>query len=132
MKRTILMMAMMVASMVASDTGRKLNFKVNFPFQVGNVTMPAGEYQVSSMAFSGTSFGIRNVATGRAVMVPLPTRTTQKLPNTPAIEFRCAGQACEVQSISHLKEGLRNEAWPKAGKFQIVAVALTPEMAKGE
>lgn len=132
MKRTILMLTMMVATMMASDTSRKLNFKVSFPFQVGKVTMPAGEYQVSSLALSGTSFGIRNVQTGRAVMVALPTRTTQQLSKAPLIEFRCAEKVCEVQSVSHLRDGVRNEAWKKDGKFQIVAVALTPETVKGE
>lgn len=114
----------------------KLNFHADFPFQVGKMTMPAGNYTVRETTVAGPGITVYNVAAKKGAFLKLPTPS-----NTPArderasIDFRCAESACTIVSIANLRSGFRFSAWGAAKKDPnavLISVKLTPSNEKAE
>lgn len=114
-------------SAFAADT--KLNFHVDFPFQVGKMTMPSGEYAVSASG-SPNSIQIQNVQAKASAFVTLPAPSTVKADGTASIDFRCVESSCSIVSVSNLVNGVRNSAWSvkdQGSKATLISIRLKPQ-----
>lgn len=123
---TVLTMTLAVSAF-AADT--KLNFHVDFPFQVGKVAMPAGDYAVSASA-SLNSIQIQNVKAKASAFVTLPTKSTAKADGTASIDFRCVDSSCSIVSVANLVSGVRHSAWTvkdQGTKATLISIRLQPQ-----
>jgi hypothetical protein len=111
----------------AADT--KLNFQVDFPFQVGKISMPAGTYVVSGSNDASPGIRIENVQGKNAAFVTLPARLDSQSAGRPSVDFRCVESQCSIVAIDNLRSGTRFATWAlKANRPQgtIISVNLTP------
>jgi hypothetical protein len=123
---TVLTMTLAVSAF-AADT--KLHFHVDFPFQVGKRTMPAGDYAVSSTT-ARNSIQIQNVEAKAGAFVTLPTQSTAKADGAASIDFRCVENACSIVSVANLVNGVRHSAWTlkeQGAKATLISVRLRPQ-----
>ena len=72
MKPILKILAVSTLAMAAFGADNKLNFHVEFPFQIGKLTMPAGEYSIKETAAYLPHFQLMNVAARTNVLVWLP------------------------------------------------------------
>jgi len=89
------------------------SFRVEFPFQVGGVTMPVGDYRLESSEEDSNYLRLVNEKSGKSVFVSLPaTNPTPQGPRAyPQIVFRCEHQNCEVASVTNVRPGLVLSTW---------------------
>lgn len=123
---TVLTMTLAVSAF-AADT--KLNFHVDFPFPVGKVAMPAGDYAVSASG-SVKSIQIQNVKAKVSAFVTLPTPSTTKADGTASIDFRCVDSSCSIVSVANLVSGVRFSSWTvkdQGTKAKLISIRLTPQ-----
>jgi hypothetical protein len=114
-------------SAFAADT--KLNFHVDFPFQVGRMTMPAGTYVVSGSNDTTAGIRVQKVDGKPAAFVTLPARLDSKYEERATVDFRCVESQCFLVSIANLRRGTRFSAWERQAvgpKGTIISVNLTP------
>jgi hypothetical protein len=119
-------------SAFAADT--KLNFHVDFPFQVGKMTMPAGDYAVSANG-SLNSIQIQNVKAKGSAFVTLPTQSTAKVDRPASIDFRCVESSCSIVSVANLVSGVRNSAWSvkdQGAKATLISIRLKPQVTPAD
>lgn len=137
MKRTIqtLLLTTTLAVSAFADE-HKLNFHVDFPFQVGKMTLPAGDYTVRETTVAGPGINIYNVAAKKGAFLNLPSAFSVSARDERAsIDFRCAESGSKVVSIANLRSGFRFSAWGATQKDPnavLISVALKPSREKAE
>ena len=126
MKLILKTLAISTLAMAAFGADNKLNFRVEFPFHVGKITMPAGEYSIMETGASRPHFRIMNVAAKTSVFVVLPIPSILKASDEkPSLLFRCAAAGCEIANVKNLRSGFEFQAWSaKQPILRTVAVAL--------
>lgn len=132
--QTLMMTLALAVSAFASDN--KLNFQVDFPFQVGARVLPAGNYVVMETSATSSTFRISDVAGKPAVFINLPAPdATTKNNSVPSISFRCGESGCSVASISNLRPGTTNSGFtPKQQdpKSVLISVRLNTKPLSGK
>jgi hypothetical protein len=125
----------MIATMAVAAFGadQKLNFHVEFPFAVGKVVMPSGQYSVQRVNAMSNHLLITNVSGGAAI-VALPVPTDLKSDDsTPRIEFACGSEGCSVVRVANLRAGVSYQAFAsKTQGAKLIAVRLTPTLTKAD
>ena len=126
MKPILKILAVSTLAMAAFGADNKLNFNVEFPFQIGKLTMPAGEYSIMETGVSRPHFWIMNVAARTNVLVWLPIPSMLKATDEkPSLLFRCGASGCEIANVKNLRSGYVFQAWSaKQPILRTVAVAL--------
>ena len=126
MKLILKTLAISTLAMAAFGADNKLNFRVEFPFQIGKLTMPAGEYSISETAASRVHFQLMNVAAKKGAFVVLPIPSMLKATDEkPSLLFRCGAAGCEIANVKNLRSGYVFQAWSaKQPILRTVAVAL--------
>ncbi len=128
---TLMLTTMAVAGFAADN---KLNFHVEFPFTVGKVLMPAGQYSVALASERAAVVQVKNVGNGKSVFVNFPTRTEiVKTDGKTEIVFSCGDSGCSITKVSNLLEGHSFSAWAtRESPAKLIAVSLTPTLSKAE
>ena len=126
MKLILKTLAISTLAMAAFGADNKLNFHVEFPFNVGKITMPAGEYSIKETAAYLPHFQLMNVAAKKSVFVVLPIPSMLKATDEkPSLLFRCGAAGCEIANVKNLRSGFEFQAWSaKQPILRTVAVAL--------
>ncbi len=76
------------AGMVFARTPMNMvNAKIPFSFYVGKTELPAGEYEVYQADDEAMDLVIRNLATGKAIVVPVLTRAISDHSGKPELVF---------------------------------------------
>ena len=127
MKPILKILAVSTLAMAAFGADNKLNFNVEFPFNVGKITMPAGEYSITETAAYLPHFQLMNVAAKKSVFVVLPIPSMLKATDEkPSLLFRCGAAGCEIANVKNLRSGFEFQAWSaKQPILRTVAVALS-------
>ncbi len=127
-----LMLATMAVAGFAAD--KKLNFHAEFPFTVGKVAMPAGQYSVAIATRTATVIQITNAGDGKSAFVNLPSKTALGAADRKAeIVFRCGDRGCSITKVANLLEGHANSAWTSKDKAsKLIAISLTPNVNKAD
>ena len=126
MKPILKILAVSTLAMAAFGADNKLNFHVEFPFQIGKLTMPAGEYSITETGAGNPHFQLMNVAAkkGAFLMLPIPS-VLKATDEKPSILFRCGASGCEIANVKNLRSGYVFQAWSaKQPILRTVAVAL--------
>ncbi len=128
---TLMLTTIAVAGFAADN---KLNFHVEFPFTVGKVAMPSGQYSVAMATKSATVIQIINAGEGKSVFVNLPAKTALEAANRKTeIVFRCGDSGCSIAKVANLLEGHANSAWATKDKgAKLIAIGLTPNVNKAD
>ena len=126
MKLILKTLAISTLAMAAFGADNKLNFHVEFPFQIGKLTMPAGDYSIKETAAYLPHFQLMNVAAKKSAFVVLPIPSVLKATDEkPSILFRCGAVGCEIANVKNLRSGYVFQAWSaKQPILRTVAVAL--------
>ncbi|MCX6614150.1 MAG: hypothetical protein NTW74_25320 [Acidobacteria bacterium] len=127
-----LMLTTMAVTGFAADN--KLNFHVEFPFTIGKVVMPAGQYSVEMVTSRANVIQIKNALEGKSAFVNLPTSSrTSSAEQKAEIVFRCGGAGCSIAKVANLVGGSAISAWATQDpEAKIVAVKLTPSLTKAD
>ncbi len=71
---------------------------VHFPFKAAGVDLPAGKYRIETI-MQDQNLEIRNLASGKAEILPLITRISPKNPAEAALVFDKAGDQYSLSEI---------------------------------
>lgn len=88
--------ALAMTTLPAATVVRTAVADVPFPFQISGRQMPAGKYTIGRTATG--AYIVENAVTRTAAVFQAPVRTTGK-PGAGKIEFKCAAEACEIESV---------------------------------
>ncbi len=126
MKPILKALAVSTLAMAAFGADNKLIFRVEFPFSVGKIEMPAGDYSIMDGEAQRLSFQIVNVEAKKSVFVTLPNFTEHDAADGKrSIEFRCGESGCEISNVKNLRSGYVFHAWrAKQPILRTVAIAL--------
>ena len=126
MKPILKILAVSTLAMAAFGADNKLNFHVEFPFQIGKLTMPAGEYSIKETGAGLPYFQLMNVAAKKSAFLMLPIPSMLKATDEkPSLLFRCGAAGCEIANVKNLRSGYVFQAWSaKQPILRTVAVAL--------
>ena len=106
MKLILKTLAISTLAIAAFGADNKLNFHVQFPFNVGKTEMPAGEYSIMETASQLRYLQIMNVAARNSVFLMLqPTSFPKITAEKASIEFRCGEAGCEIANVKNLRNG---------------------------
>jgi hypothetical protein len=116
MKRTIGLLLLLTVGMTVGATEQSLSFRVEFPFEVRGVAMPAGDYKLQALEEDANALRLVHEGSGKSVFVSLPsTDKTRQGPRAyPQIVFQCEHRTCEIASVRNMRPGLVLSSW-KAG-----------------
>ena len=127
MKPILKILAVSTLAMAAFGADNKLNFHVEFPFNVGKITMPAGEYSIMETGVVRPHFQLMNVAAKKSAFLMLPPFNVAKTNDVKAsIVFRCGDAGCEIANVRNLRSGYVYHAWSaKKPILRMITVALS-------
>ena len=128
---TLMLTTMAVAGFAADN---KLNFHVEFPFTIGKVVMPAGQYSIAENKSAQYGLQLTNKSTGTSAFLNLPSSNPARATEAKAeIVFGCAEGGCSIARVANLRAGQIYAAWmSKSILAKMIAVSLTPAETKAD
>ncbi len=132
MNRLIKTAALALTAFTAFGENKEMNFRVEFPFTVGNAVMPAGHYIISETAADNPSLALRSVDTKRTAFLMLPVRRDAAASESNrSVIFHCREQNCSLHKVLNLRPGeVVSGFTPKNGNF--VAIRATRAKVQAE
>lgn len=106
MNPTIKTAVLALVALTAFGENKEMNFRVDFPFTVGNTVMPAGHYTLSETAADNPSLALRSVDTKKMAFLMLPVRRDAAASESNrSVIFHCHQQNCSLHKVLNLRPG---------------------------